>query len=299
MSETTKVGFVGQGWVGKNIADEFESRQSYVYIPKFEVIRYALEEPYCHNAHLLLDCEFVFVAVPTATDEYGHDLSNVRSALNLLAPGTTTIIKSTIKPGTTFKLQSEFPDLIVIHNPEFLTEAHVYRDTRYPKRNIIGIPMNEEPWILTAHQVMHLLPKAPYELITDSLNAELIKYAGNAFLLTKVVFTNILYDLVKAHGGDWNEVRDGWINDYRVGESHTKVFDKDGKRGAAGHCLLKDFEVFENMMRLHPRMSHMHAKFVDVIKSVNRHYLWATDKDQDIVKSVYPNSLTRQKSSAK
>ena len=277
-----KIGFIGTGWVGGNIADEFDERL-WDHRNDYEIVRYSLEEPFCRNASKLLECKYVFVCVPTATTKHGHDISNVRNALAKLGPGTIAIIKSTIKPGTTIKLQDEFPNLIIIHSPEFLTEANVYHDVRFPKRNIIGIPYEKEPWLSAAQDVMNLLPGAPYNVITQSTNAELIKYAGNAYLLMKVVFTNMLYDLVKKYDGNWNEVRDGWTADYRVGESHTKVFDKDGKRGAAGHCLLKDFEVFRTL----PEHEKFQEQLLALIASMNIGYLISTNKDLDLIKEIY------------
>lgn len=284
-----KLGFIGQGWVGGNIADEFNERLGW----DNQIIRYSLEEPFCRNIDELLECEYVFVCVPTATTKYGHDISNVRNVLSLLFPETIVIIKSTIKPGTTIKLQDEFPYLVIIHSPEFLTEANVVMDVKYPKRNIIGIPYEKEPWLSAAQDVINLLPGAPYNLITHSTNAELIKYAGNAYLLTKVVFTNMLYDLVKAYGANWNEVRDGWTADYRIGESHTKVFDKEGKRGAAGHCLLKDFEVYRSLFN----QADMQADILRQIASLNIGYLISTNKDLDLIKEIYGfeyNPITKE-----
>ncbi len=53
-----KIGFIGQGWIGKNYADDFEKRG-------FEVVRYAQEEPYIKNKEAIADCDIVFIAVPT------------------------------------------------------------------------------------------------------------------------------------------------------------------------------------------------------------------------------------------
>jgi hypothetical protein len=59
-----KIGFIGQGWIGKNLADHFEERG-------FETIRFAKEEPYNQNEEALKECDIVFVAVPTPTTPAG------------------------------------------------------------------------------------------------------------------------------------------------------------------------------------------------------------------------------------
>ena len=69
-----KIGFVGQGYIGKNYADDFENRG-------FEVIRYALEKPYTKNKDRIKDCDIVFIAVPTPTTPRGFDYSIVRSVI--------------------------------------------------------------------------------------------------------------------------------------------------------------------------------------------------------------------------
>ncbi len=77
----------------------------------------------------------------------------------------------------------------------------------------------------------------------SSRDAEFVKYAGNCYLFTKVVFINMLYDLVSKMNGDWEQIREAVIRDPRIGASHTEPF-VDRKRGAGGHCFIKDFEAF-------------------------------------------------------
>ena len=76
--EKQKIGFIGQGWIGKNYADNFEERG-------FTVIRYALEEPYNGNKDKIKDCDIIFIAVPTPSTPQGFDDSIVRQAVALAA----------------------------------------------------------------------------------------------------------------------------------------------------------------------------------------------------------------------
>jgi UDP-glucose 6-dehydrogenase len=73
---------------------------------------------------------------------------------------------------------------------------------------------------------------------TDARTAELTKYMENAFLATKVAFCNQFYDLAGAMGVDYNELRELWLMDPRIGRSHTWVYPDD--RGFGGKCLPKD-----------------------------------------------------------
>lgn len=235
MSEKN-IGFIGQGWIGKNYADDFEARG-------FDVVRYSLEEPYVGNRELIKNCRIVFIAVPTPTTPQGFDDSYVQKALQNLAPGTTAIIKSTILPGTTEKLQGIFPEIFVMHSPEFLVEKTAAYDAANPTRNIIGLPVENEENLARAQEVIGVLPKAPFELICQAKEAELIKYGANAFLYLKVVYANILYDLAKGLDCDYEKVKEMVAADPRIGASHLNVSD-DGGRGAGGHCFIKDFEAF-------------------------------------------------------
>ena len=170
-----KIGFIGQGWIGKNLADHFESRG-------FETVRFAKEEPYNKNEAALQKADIVFVAVPTPTTPSGFDDSILRNVLRYAQKGQSIVIKSTVLPGTTDTLAKEYPDLYIFHSPEFLREASVRVDIDAPARNIVGIPspyVNDSAWRARAEEVMSVLPFAPYNMICTAPEAELTKYGGN------------------------------------------------------------------------------------------------------------------------
>ena len=87
--------------------------------------------------------------------------------------------------------------------------------------------------------VLELLPPAPYANFVKAIDAEIIKYFGNTFLSTRVVFANQMYDLCKAIGANYEMVMDAAGADARIGTSHFTIF-HDGYRGYAGACLPKD-----------------------------------------------------------
>ena len=234
-----KIGFVGQGWIGKHYADDFETRG-------YNVVRYALEEAYVGNKEKIAMCDIVFVAVPTPTNETGFNDSYVRDALTTVGKGKSVVIKSTIVPGTTQSLQEAFPDLFVFHSPEFLVEKTAAYDAAHPNRNIVGIPKDTEEYHKRAEEILSVLAPAPYEKIMSARDAEFVKYAGNCFLFTKVIFMNLLYDLVEKSGGNWSDIKSAFIHDPRIGISHTEPTHQGG-RGAGGDCFIKDFEAFRRM----------------------------------------------------
>ena len=233
------IGFIGQGFIGKNMADDFADRGH-------EVVRYALEPEYVGNREAIADCDIVFVAVPTPTTPEGFDDSVLRDALAIPAVGSTVVIKSTVQPGHTKRLQADFPDVVLLHSPEFLREKHAAEDTRAPARTIVGLPVDDPAHRHAAEVVLSLLPSSPHQLVCDSTEAELIKYGGNCFLALKVVYMNMLYDLATSYDVDYQLIADAMAADPRIGKSHMQVLDSSGHqgarvgRGAGGHCFPKD-----------------------------------------------------------
>lgn len=280
-----RVGFVGQGWIGKNYADELERRG-------VSVVRYALEEPYSANKALIQDCDIVFIAVPTPTTPEGFDDSYVKSALSVVGDGKTVAIKSTILPGTTQKLQALNPGKFILHSPEFLAEATASYDAAHPTRNIVGIPLESPEMRLRAEQVLRLLPPASFELICSSVESELIKYVNNVMLAMKVVQVNLVYDLAVCLGADYAVLRDAIGADPRIGRSHLDPVHKSGHqnakpgRGAGGDCFIKDFEAFR---RLYTKTvaDKQGSALLDAMVEKNLHLLLSSGKDTELLKSVY------------
>lgn len=285
-----RLGFIGQGWIGKNYADNFEDRG-------FEVIRYGKEEPYKENKDKIAECDIVCIAVPTPTTREGFSARVVEEVLAYVGSGNIAVIKSTILPGTTRKLQEKYPDIIVLFSPEFLREATVREDVDHPDRNIIGITRDEHR--AAAEMVMKILPRAPYESICSAEEAELVKYAGNTFLYLKVVYMNMLYDLAHKLGADWETVAQDISADARIGPSHmhpvhSSGHTKNSGRGAGGHCFVKDFAAFADFYRKNVPDAVDH-ELLTAIERKNISLLRASGKDLELLKEVYGNKyLTRR-----
>jgi len=285
MGKEIKIGFIGQGFIGKNYSDDFEERG-------YEVIRYNRSE-YKDNKDLIATCDLVFIAVPTPTTPQGFDDSALIEVLKLVGKGKTAIIKSTMQMGTTRKMQSLYPDIIVMHSPEFLTEKTAAEDARHPNRNIVGIiDADNQDLIKKAEIVISTLPVAPYHLITKAENAEMIKYGGNCWFYFKVVFMNIFYDLISKDNLDFEAIKEALAADPRIGSTHLSVIhqgrpgiEQPGGRGAGGHCFIKDFEAFIAM--LDKQSLTEQKKTCEAVRNLNLQYLKNSNKDQDLVKEVY------------
>ena len=277
------IGFIGQGWIGKNYADDFERRG-------FTVIRYSMEERYVQNKDKIKEADIVFVAVPTPTTPEGFDDSIVRNVMALVGIGKTVVIKSTILPGTTESIQKEYPDIFVLHSPEFLTELTARHDVEHPERNIIGIPHDTPEYRAKAEAVMAILPRAYFQSIIPVRDAEFFKYVRNCFFFVKVVYMNMLYDLGEKFGCNWANITSPLAVDPWVGPMHNNPIHKGG-RGAGGHCLIKDFATFaEAYRKLLPDdenggniLKGMEEKNIDLLKS--------TKKDLELLKGVYGDRI--------
>ncbi|MFA5830980.1 MAG: NAD(P)-binding domain-containing protein [Candidatus Paceibacterota bacterium] len=273
------IGFIGQGWIGKNYADNFEERG-------YKVVRYSREEPYIKNKEKIAKCDIVFIAVPTPTTPQGFSDAILRKVLPLVGKGKIAVIKSTLLPGTTARLQKKNPNIIVLHSPEFLMEANAKHNTDHPDRNIVGIPLNTDKYKKSARRAIDVMPKAPYELVCSGEEAELVKYGGNCLLYVKVVFANIFHDLSqKFPGVKYETVRDAMSADPRIGNSHLDPIHKSG-RGAGGHCFIKDFAAFSSLYEKIAKDPHG-TEALRAFEKKNRHLLQSSGKDLDLLRGVY------------
>ncbi|MEX0909953.1 MAG: hypothetical protein WD605_00905 [Candidatus Paceibacterota bacterium] len=286
MLKVARIGFIGQGFIGKNYADDFENRE-------YEVVRYALEAPYSGNKEQIKNCKIVFVAVPTPTTPAGFDDSFVRDAVSVTAPGTTVVIKSTMVLGSTEKIQKDFNDRIIFHSPEFLTEAKAAYDAANPTRNIVGITENTSEQNQAAEELLSVLPSAPFRLICTAREAELIKYTANCFLFTKVIFANLMHDLAEANNASWDTIREGVAADPRIGGSHFRVIDTSGHkgakpgRGAGGHCFIKDFAALREMYVNSLPEDIAGLAVIQALEEKNKNLLKESQKDLDLMAGVY------------
>lgn len=287
-----KTGFIGQGWIGKNYADNYEARQ-------FEVVRYSLEKEYLGNKDKIQECELVILAVPTPSNEKGFDLSYVEDAISITSPGQNIVIKSTLLPGSTEKLTKKFPDRYIFHSPEFLSERTAKYDVDRPHANVIGIPVDTLEYKNRAEKIMSTFPVAPFSLICTSLEAEIIKYSRNIHGYFEVIFYNIFYDYVKSLGADYNVIKSYIDRDPLHIARYASPLHASGHnlskpgRGAGGHCFIKDFKAFrESLEKLVDD-----TKSLEVVKSVekkNIDLLIKSGKDIDLLGGVYGDDIIRQ-----
>ncbi|TAJ14089.1 hypothetical protein EPO56_02435 [Patescibacteria group bacterium] len=273
-----KIGFIGQGFIGKAYADDYEARG-------YEIVRYSKEEPYIQNKDAIALCDIVLIAVPTPTTPDGFDASIIEEVVGLVGAGKIAVLKSTLLPGYTEKIQAMYPDRIVLQSPEFLRARSANEDVKNPDRNIIGIPKDTPQHQDAAEIVLKTFPKAPFNTIVSSRESELIKYAGNIFLAMKVVFANMLFDVSNSIGADYEKVREAFGADPRIGPNHLGV-NFEGGRGAGGYCFIKDIAAF-NEFYAGTVQDEVGTKALKYFEEKNKQLLQNSGKDEQLLKGVY------------
>lgn len=224
-----KIAICGVGMVGGALKNYFEKKNNYKL--------YYFDSKGIGSIEDINKADFIYACLPTPYVEgVGCDTSIVEEVVSQIKGNKVIIIKSTVTPGTTQKLQDKFPNHKFLFNPEFLTEVTADNDMVFPDRQIIGY--TEQSYTI-AKDILQQLPLAPFERIVKSEEAEMIKYFGNNWFAVKVVFANQMYDLCKKVGIDYEVVKEGAAADKRIGRTHLDVVHKGG-RGAGGKCLRKD-----------------------------------------------------------
>ena len=286
-----RIGFVGQGFVGGSYADDFDKRG-------YEVVRYSLEPKYIANKTKVKECPIVFVCVPTPTTPKGFDISIVEEGLRLVGKGEIAVIKSTMKPGETKKLQKKFPGIIVLHSPEFLSVATAAEDAAHPFSNIVGMPVGDAKHQEAARLVLSVLPKASFSHICTSEEAEMIKYAHNVSGFMQVLTFNALFDLASEMGANWDNIRPAIEADPMISSRYSNPIHKSG-RGAGGACFIKDFAAFARLYAEKiPKKEGI--AFLKAAEKKNIMLLTSTNKDLHLLQGVYgPRVLKGRRQTAK
>jgi UDPglucose 6-dehydrogenase len=192
-----------------------------------------------------VDCEAIFLALPTPPGKDGSaDLSSIFNVAEDLGGRiktyTVIIDKSTVPVGTAKKVKEAVSkhaavDFDVVSNPEFLREGQAVEDFLKPERIVVGVNSEKARTIMTK-LYEPFTRRDPSKLIfTDEPSAEMIKYAANAFLATKISFMNEVAGLCEQLGADVGMVRKGIGSDSRIGLQ----FLYPGP-GYGGSCFPKD-----------------------------------------------------------
>ena len=190
------------------------------------------------------DAVFIAVGTPSRRGDGHADLTYVFAAARditaAIAGFTVVITKSTVPVGTGDEVERIIgetrpgADYAVVSNPEFLREGAAIRDFKHPDRIVVGTDASRAREVMSELYRPLYLNRSPI-LFTDRRTAELIKYAANAFLATKITFINEIADLAEKVGADVQEIARGIGLDNRIGSKFLHA-----GPGYGGSCFPKD-----------------------------------------------------------
>lgn len=249
--KNVKIGVIGCGILGTSVARGFMT-----YCP---IMTYDIDPKRCFNSiGEVLESDIVFICLPTpmVSVEGGEcNLSIINeffikadSVLLEVSKKPIFVIKSTVPVGTTKSLLEEFPDLNIVHSPEFLTARCSLIDFITSARNIVG-GSDEKSVNFISDLYKSRFPGCPcYTMSSDE--SEFVKYVANCFFSTKVMFFNEMKLLSDKVGLNWDNIINGVMSDGRIGKTHYQVPGHDGALGIGGTCFSKDInaliKTFEN-----------------------------------------------------
>ena len=233
-----KIGIVGNGFVGES--------QAFAFSPISDIKIFDIDPVKAtHTLEETLKQDFIFICLPTPMKENGEqDISYIENFFNTV-PNQKAIfvLKSTVLPGTTKKLQDKY-GLKIVFCPEFLTEKTAKLDMLTQSRIILG---GEKQWCSKVLELFKARFGEKHYILTNIITAELVKYMANTFLAVKVSVVNEFYRMADKLGVKWDDALEGFVSDPRIGNSHTQVPGHDGKLGFGGTCFPKDINALITM----------------------------------------------------
>jgi len=234
-----RIGICGWGFVGKAVTHGFCLHADLKIYDKYQTGLNTLEET-------IKESDYLFICVPTPMNNDGsQDLSciyDVMENINKLnVTGKIIIIKSTVIPGTTRKIAKKYPNHFFVFNPEFLTERSAKLDFINTARIILGgsthLALDSVEKMYRVRFTHTPIYKTSYE------GAELVKYTNNCFFALKISYLNEIYEICQKLGLDYNELKNMFLADQRIGNSHCDVPGHDGGKGFGGKCFIKDINA--------------------------------------------------------
>ena len=237
-----KIGILGQGYVGSAIKIGFEKK--YKKLNTFDKYKNS-SSTVSSLEELTQSSDIIFICLPTPMKENGEcDIGIVEKEIIKIDQYSTepkiVVIKSTIPPGTTKKIDTKNKNIDIVFNPEFLTEQNFIEDFKKQNRIVLG---GNEKSVQVIEKVYQRVFPVTTIIKTDSTTAEMIKYLTNTFLATKVSFANEIKMICDKIDVDYDKVIEYSLYDKRLGSSHWAVPGPDGKLGFGGSCFPKDINA--------------------------------------------------------
>ena len=248
-----KVGICGVGFVGNAILQFLTNKK------EIDIVAY---DKYKHSEHKeisdfsqLLSTDLLYICLPTPYSNYikTYFLKEINTILEALAVSQykgVILIKSTLLPDFCSHMNTVYPDLFIVHNPEFLTARSAVSDFAKQKHIVLGF--TEQAKVKTEYVknfYQQLFPEATIS-ITISEASALMKLSCNSFYATKVQFFTEIYLLCDQMKISYDEVKDLMLKNEWISPHHTNVPGPDSRISFGGDCFPKDLSALSAYMEL-------------------------------------------------
>ncbi len=229
-----KIGIIGYGHVGTAMHQLFNDAVVY---DKYKKIGTQEE---------VNQCDIAFICVPTPMCEDGSCNTSIVEEVIQWCTCKCLILRSTVRVGFTREMREKYNKEIVFQ-PEYYGEtvAHPFANLSDRRWLTFGGTKEGIRLAIKAYQKVINSNIRIYQCSSDE--AEMAKYMTNSFLALKVIYCNEIYDLCQSLGLNYDVIRELWIADPRIGDSHTFVYDDN--RGFGGSCFPKDTAALSSFAR--------------------------------------------------
>jgi nucleotide sugar dehydrogenase len=257
-----KVGICGVGFVGNAVFQ-------YLNTTKLEVCLYdkykssehkssehkSSEHKEINNFDVLLTTDLLFICLPTPYSVHLKtyhlkEINTVIEALSISQYKGVILIKSTILPDYCAKMNTLYPDLRIVHNPEFLSARTAVRDFAQQTHIVLGFTVQSTPLVDYVKNFYHeLFPEATISITTCEASS-LMKLGCNSFYATKIQFFTEIYLLCEHLNLSYEEVKDLMLKNEWINPQHTLVPGTDSRISFGGDCFPKDISALSAFMHL-------------------------------------------------
>lgn len=238
-----KIGIIGIGVVGKAIANTMQK--------EFQLVRFDKYGEF-DDFDDLFNCDFIFISVPTPFDCNSNsvDDSAIIESLSLLKDKNyenIVIIKSTIPPGKSREYIDNF-NLKIVFNPEFLRESMTPNED-FENQDCVVIGTEDGNLFVTVKSMYEeVLNEGTKYYSLRTIEAEMVKYAQNTMLASRVAIANMIFDACDSKGINYDIIKEIAFDSFEIlGPHMVKVPGPDGRRGFGGKCLPKDIRGFSTI----------------------------------------------------
>jgi len=203
----------------------------------------------------LLNTDILYICIPTPYDEQlqSYNMDEIDNTLFLLTEMDYTgiiLLKSTVLPNYCVNINTQYPNLRVVHNPEFLSARTAIEDFEQQKHIILGYTKQSQTCIQIVTDFYKTLFPGALISINSANESALAKLACNSFYATKVQFFTELYLLCDRIGVEFNTVRNLMLQNNWINPMHTLIPGPDGQVSFGGACLPKDISALNQYMEV-------------------------------------------------